>query len=91
MNTIRTNTMSSVPTVTRNEQDDLADFLSVGMSLAEARIMKQNEDKLAAVKLQARELRREKERGAIIPRGSQSQTRFGPGSHTGRRGGQTFN
>ena len=91
VNTTRTNTMSGVPTITRNEQDDLADFLSVGMTLAEARIMKQNEDKLAAVKLQARELRREKERGAIIPRGSQSQTRFGPGSHTGRRGGQTFN
>ena len=91
VNTTRTNTMSGVTTITRNEQDDLADFLSVGMSLAEARIMKQNEDKLAAVKLQARELRREKERGAIIPRGSQSQTRFGPGSHTGRRGGQTFN
>ena len=83
--------MSSVPSITRNEHDDLANFLAVGMSLAKARIMKQNEDKLAAVKQQARELRRETERGAIISRGSQSQTNFEPGSNTGRRGGLTFN
>ena len=91
MTTTRTNTTSDVPTITRDEQDNLADFLAVGMSLAEARTMKQNEDKLAAIKQQARELRRETERGAIVSRGSQSQTRFGPGSHTGRRGGLTFN
>ena len=91
VNTTRTNTISDAPTITREEQDNLADFLAVGMSLAEARTMKQNEDKLAAIKQQARELRRETERGAIVSRGSQSQTRFGPGSHTGRRGGLTFN
>jgi hypothetical protein len=91
VNTTRTNPISDAPTITREEQDNLADFLAVGMSLAEARTMKQNEDKLAAIKQQARELRRETERGAIVSRGSQSQTRFGPGSHTGRRGGLTFN
>ena len=91
VNTTRTNTVSDAPTITREEQENLADFLAVGMSLAEARTMKQNEDKLAAIKQQARELRRETERGAIVSRGSQSQTRLGPGSHTGRRGGLSFN
>ena len=83
--------MNEAPTMTRDEQDNLADFLAVGMSLAEARSMKQNEDKLAAIKQQARELRRETERGAIMSRGNHTHTRFGPGSNTGCRGGLTFN
>ena len=81
-NATRPNTSNDEPTITRDEQYRLADFLAIGMSLAEARTMKQNEDKLATIKQQAREMRREAERGAIMSRGSQSQTRFGPGSQS---------
>ena len=78
-------------TITREEETSLADFLAVGLSLTEARSMKENEDKLAAIKLQARELKRQTQRGAITSRGADRQTRLGPGSSTGRRGGLTFN
>ena len=54
-------------------------------------IMKENEDKLAEIKLRARELKRQRERGAILSRGANSTTRFGPGSTSGRRGGTSFN
>ena len=77
--------------ITRDEETSLADFLAVGLSLTEARAMKENEDRLASIKLQARELKRQTQRGAIASRGANSQTRFGPGSSTGRRGGLTFN
>ena len=77
--------------ITRDEETSLADFLAVGLSLAEARAMKENEDKLASIKLQAREMKRQTQRGAIVSRGANSQTRFGPGSSAGRRGGLTFN
>ena len=90
-NATRPKTSNDEQAVSRDEQESLADFLAVGMSLAEARTMKQNEDKLATIKQQAREMRREAERGAIISRGNRSQTRVGPGSNTGRRGGLTFN
>jgi hypothetical protein len=77
--------------ITREEETSLADFLAVGLSLTEARSMKENEDKLAAIKLQARELKRQTQRGAITSRGADRQTRLGPGSSAGRRGGLTFN
>jgi hypothetical protein len=78
-------------TITREEEISLADFLAVGLSLTEARSMKENEDKLAAIKFKARELKRQRESGAILSRGAKSTTRFGPGSTLGRRGGTSFN
>ena len=90
-NATRPNTSRDERAASRDEQESLADFLALGMSLAEARTMKQNEDKLATITQHAREMRREAERGAIASRGNRSQTRVGPGSNTGRRGGLTFN
>ena len=86
-----TSNQTTANAITREEETSLADFLAVGLSLTEARSMKENEDKLAAIKLQARELKRQTQRGAITSRGADRQTRLGPGSSTGRRGGLTFN
>ena len=88
----QTTTDPRLPTdITREEETSLADFLAVGLSLTEARAMKENEDRLAEIKLQAREIKRQVQRGAITSRGANAQTRFGQGSTTGRRGGLTFN
>ena len=63
------------------------------MTLAEARQMKANEKRLAEVKLQIREQRRETERGAIRGRGTRAApTRYGQGaSQRGSGRGLTFN
>ena len=82
---------STPTTITREEETSLADFLAVGLSLTEARSMKENEDRLAEIKFKARELKRQRERGALLSRGANSTTRFGPGSSSGRRGGTSFN
>ena len=81
------------PNVTRqDEQDLLADFLAVGLSIEEARDMYQKETELAAIKMKAREIKRNINRGEIISRGNNNRANIGPrGSGTGQRGGLSFN
>ena len=73
--------------ITAEEEDNLADFLAVGMSLTEARDLFQKQVELSEIKQRAREIKRNTQRGDIVQRGS--YTRIGP---TGsQRGGLSFN
>jgi hypothetical protein len=86
-------TLKPITRMTEEEEDELAEFLNIGMTLAEARQMKANEKRLAEVKLQIREQRRATERGAIRGRGTRAApTRYGQGaSQRGSGRGLTFN
>ena len=86
-------TLKPITQMTEEEEDELAEYLNIGMTLAEARQMKANEKRLAEVKLQIREQRRATERGAIRGRGTRAApTRYGQGaSQRGSGRGLTFN
>ena len=81
---------STEPRITRDESENLADYLRIGMSIEEARNAFQKEIELAELRQKIRDSKREENRGAIS---SSSRTRIGPTTNTrGRgRGGLTFN
>ena len=76
-----------------DEQEDLADFLAVGLSLTEARELFQKQSQLSAIKQQAREIKRNIQRGQITKRGGvQNQgTESGRFPSARRGGGHSFN
>ena len=73
--------------MTAEEEDNLADFLAVGMSLTEARDLFPKQVELSEIKQRAREIKRNTQRGDIVQRGS--YTRIGPSGS--QRGGLSFN
>ena len=77
--------------LTSREEEELADFLEVGLSVTEARIMRQKEEELAALKLKIRENKRAVNRGAISRPTRNNETRVGPWGMPSRRGGLSFN
>ena len=77
--------------LTSREEEELADFLDVGLSVTEARIMRQKEEELAALKLKIRENKRAVNRGAISGSSRSNETRVGPWGMPSRRGGLSFN
>ena len=77
--------------LTSREEEELADFLDVGLSVTEARMMRQKEEELAALKLKIRENKRATNRGAISGSTRNSETRIGPWGMPSRRGGLNFN
>jgi hypothetical protein len=77
--------------LTSREEEELADFLEVGLSVTEARIMRQKEEELAALKLKIRENKRAVNRGAISRPTGNNETRVGPWGMPSRRGGLSFN
>ena len=74
--------------LTSREEEELADFLEVGLSVTEARIMRQKEEELAALKLKIRENKRAANRGAISGSIGSKETKWGMPS---RGGGLSFN
>ena len=78
------------PRLTRVEESNLADYLSIGMSIEEAREAFDTEVKAAELRLRVRENQRARQRGSIQ---STSRASWGPSSSnrgTGR-GGLSFN
>ena len=73
--------------LTREEEDNLSDYLKLGMSIQEARDYLKKEIELAEIKMKIRENKRATNRGAI------NRTSIGPSSSStgSRRGGLTFN
>ena len=78
-------------TLSRKEEEDLADYLGIGLSITEAREMRRKENELAEMKLRIRESKRAVNRGAIETQSSRSETRVGPWGMPSRRGGLSFN
>ena len=75
---------------TAQEADLLADYLSYGLSLREAREAHKKEQELADLKHRMRENKRAIQRGAVNTRGS--TTHIGPANNTSGRGrGLSFN
>ena len=83
----RQNVNRNERSITAEEEDNLADFLAVGMSLTEARALFQKQVELSEIKQRAREIKRNTQRGDIVQRGS--YTRIGPSGS--QRGGLSFN
>ena len=77
--------------LTREEENELADYLDLGMSLTEARSMYKKELELAEMKLRIRENKRATNRGAISTSHSRNQTRTDPWGRQSTRGGLSFN
>jgi hypothetical protein len=73
--------------LTKKEEDNLSDYLKLGMSIEEARDYLKKEIEMAEIKMRIRDNNRARNRGAI------NRTSIGPSSSTtgSRRGGLTFN
>ena len=73
--------------LTKEEEDNLSDYLKLGMSIEEARDYLKKEIEMAEIKMRIRDNNRARNRGAI------NRTSIGPSSSTtgSRRGGLTFN
>ena len=73
--------------LTKEEEDNLSDYLKLGMSIEEARDYLKKEIEMAEIKMRIRDNNRARSRGAI------NRTSIGPSSSTtgSRRGGLTFN
>ena len=73
--------------LTKEEEDNLSDYLKLGMSIEEARDYLKKEIEMAEIKMRIRDNNRARNRGAI------NHTSIGPSSSTtgSRRGGLTFN
>ena len=89
----RTRNLRPINRLSNEEEEELAEFLNFGMTVAEARETKAKEVQLAEIKQQMREHRRNTERGAITSRGTRSgPTKLGPGAASrGRGGALSFN
>ena len=74
-------------TLTKDEEDNLSDYLKLGMSIEEARSYFKKEIEMAEIKMKIRDNNRARNRGAI------NGTTVGPSSSStgSRRGGLTFN
>ena len=73
--------MKPITQMTQEEEDELAKFLNFGMTVSEAREMKENEKRLADIKLQIREQWRATERRAICGRVAWvAQTKYSQGA-----------
>ena len=71
------------------QEEELSDYLDMGMSISEAREMYQKEIDVAEMRQQIRENKKRVDRGSVNPR---SRAHIGPGSNSGRgRGGLAFN
>ena len=77
---------------TPHEEDLLADYLSYGLSLTEAREAHKKEKELAELKFKMRENKRALQRGAISTKGAKRGTNIGPLARSSGQGrGLTFN
>ena len=75
--------------MTAREEEELADYLDMGMSISEARDMYQKEVEVAEMRLQIRENKKKTLRGSVDV---VNRARTGTGSSSTRgRGGLTFN
>ena len=83
-------TRSTTPKLTKDESDNLADYLGIGMSIDEAREAFQKEIQMAELRQKIRDSKRDGTRGGI---GNTHRTTVGPTSSSrGKgRGGLTFN
>ena len=83
------NPQSTKSVMTSKEEEELSDYLDMGMSISEAREMYQKEIDVAEMRQQIRENKKRVDRGSVNPR---SRAHIGPGSNSGRgRGGLAFN
>ena len=73
--------------LTKEEEENLSDYLTLGMSIEEARDYLKKEIEMAEIKMRIRDNNRARNRGAI------NRTSIGPSTSTtgSRRGGLTFN
>ena len=85
-NTTRTDQHRKNPRLTREEEENLADYLNLGMSINEAKEAFKVELEAAELRLKVRENKRARQAGSIQ---LANRTRMGP-SVSGR-GGLTFN
>ena len=76
--------------LTIEEEENLADYLRLGMSLTEARETFQKEVEMAEIRLKIRESKRNLQRGTITTIGSSGLASRGNGNVRGR-GGLSFN
>ena len=76
--------------LTIEEEENLADYLRLGMSITEARETFQKEVEMAEIRLKVRESKRNLQRGTITTIGSSSGANRGNGNVRGR-GGLSFN
>ena len=76
--------------LTIEEEDNLADYLRLGMSITKARETFQKEVEMAEIRLKVRESKRNLQRGTITTLGSSSLANRGNGNVRGR-GGLSFN
>jgi hypothetical protein len=84
-----TNDQDPKENLTREEADNLADYLSIGMSIGDARNAFQKEIEMAELKQRIRETKRNQLRGSI---GNQNRTTIGNTQNRGGgRGGLSFN
>ena len=74
--------------LTREEEDNLADYLALGMTLTEARQAFQKEVEMAELRARVRENRRNINRGDINP---SNRTQLGNTNRGRGRGGLSFN
>jgi hypothetical protein len=83
-------TRSTTPKLTKDESDNLADYLGIGMSIDEAREAFQKEIQMAELRQKIRDSKRDGTRGGI---GNTHRTTVGPTSSSrgSGRGGLTFN
>ena len=73
--------------LSREDEENLSDYLKLGMSITEAKEFLRKETEMAEIKMKIRENKRSENRGAID---ASTRTRFGPSAGSGR-GGLSFN
>ena len=76
--------------LTREETDNLADYLGIGMTIAEARVAFEKEVEMAEIRLRVREKKRKENQGAPTF-ANQTSTGGRVNSSRGGRGGLSFN